>query len=97
MNNFIKYALIRAIRSFFQSLASNLPAGLVITPVMLQTLDINILYIIAAYIATAMLHGIASLITSIATGLPEAKYEGYLYMNVAEPDDAEVDENEIED
>lgn len=97
MNNFIKYALIRAIRSFFQSLASNLPAGLVITPVMLQTLDINILYIIAAYIATAMLHGIASLITSIATGLPEADYDEYLHMDVEEPDDAEVDEDEIED
>ena len=94
MNNFIKYALIRAIRSFFQSLASNLPAGLVITPVMLQTLDINILYIIAAYIATAMLHGIASLITSIATGLPEVEYAEHIHMSKEEPEDAEVDDDE---
>ena len=71
MNAFIKASLIRAVRSFFQSLSSNLPAGLVVTPVMLQTLDISILYVIAAYLATALLHSIASVVTSIATGLPE--------------------------
>lgn len=90
-NHFIKATIIRAIRSFFQSLASNLPAGLVVTPVMLQTLDINILYVIAAYLATALLHSIASVVTSIVTGLPEADYEEYLHMDVDEPDDADAE------
>lgn len=90
-NHFIKATIIRAIRSFFQSLSSNLPAGLVVTPVMLQTLDINILYVIAAYLATALLHSIASVVTSIATGLPEADYEEYLHMDVDEPDDADAE------
>lgn len=97
MSTFIRATIIRAIRSFFQSLASNLPAGLVVTPVMLQTLDINILYVIAAYLATALLHSIASVVTSIATGLPEADYEEYINMDVEEPDDAEIFEDEDEE
>ena len=97
MNELIKAALIRAERSIFQSMASNLPAGLVITPMMIQAFDINVLYIVGAYIATALFHGFAAFVTAIATGLPEADYATYLHMDVPEPDDAEVDEYEDED
>lgn len=86
MNNFIKYALIRAARTVCQCAISLIPASALITEVDWRLVA-----------SASLLAGIVSILTSIATGLPEAKYEGYLYMNVEEPDDAEVDEDEIED
>ena len=86
MNNFVKYALIRCVRTIAQTAIATIGSAVVFT-------DVNWPMVVSA----SCLAGILSLLTSVATGLPEAKYEGYLYMNVAEPDDAEVDENEIED
>ena len=86
MNNFIKYALIRCVRTICQTAIATIGSAVVFT-------DVNWPMVVSA----SCLAGILSLLTSVATGLPEAKYEGYLYMNVAEPDDAEVDEDEIED
>ena len=69
--SFWKAAWIRAIRTSAQTLASTLPVGLVITPVMLQEADWSIAYVIGAWIITGALSGISSILTSIATGLPE--------------------------
>lgn len=75
MNKFWKAALIRAGRTVAQNLASTLPAGLVITPVMIEKADWKVIYVILAWLLTGFLGGVASLLTSIATGLPEVKEE----------------------
>lgn len=86
MNNFIKYALIRAARTVCQCAISLIPASALITEVDWRLVA-----------SASLLAGIVSILTSIATGLPEADYDEYLHMDVEEPDDAEVDEDEIED
>lgn len=71
MNDFIKAALIRALRTVCQTLASTLPVGFVITPVMVQDANWSMVYVVLAWLATGGLAGLASILTSIATGLPE--------------------------
>lgn len=75
MSNFWKCAAIRALRTFCQALLSTIPAGATITPVMIQTLDWSFLYVIAAWVGTALLAAFLALVTSVATGLPEAEYD----------------------
>ena len=70
---FWRAALIRAFRTFCQSLASNIPAGIVVTPVMIQAFDISVVYIMLAWLLTGVLSGVISLLTSLATGLPEVE------------------------
>ena len=86
MNNFIKYALIRAARTVCQCAISLIPASALITEVDWRLVA-----------SASLLAGIVSILTSIATGLPEADYDEYINMDVEEPDDAEVDEDENED
>lgn len=62
-----KEAGSRAIKTVAQTLASMLPVGFVITPVMVQNADCSIAYIVLAWLGTGLLAGIASLLTSIAT------------------------------
>ena len=66
-------AIGRAIRTICQSLSSNIPVGLVITPVMIEKANWSILYIIIAWFLTGLMAGLASLLTSISKGLPEVK------------------------
>lgn len=73
--DFWKAALIRALRTVCQTLASTLPVGFVVTPVMVQNANWTVLYVVAAWLGTGLLNGLASLLTSIATGLPEAPKE----------------------
>lgn len=68
---FWKAALIRAIRTVAQNLASTLPAGLVITSTMVENADWKLIYVVIGWLATGLLGGVASLLTSVATGLPE--------------------------
>ena len=70
----LKAAGIRALKTVAQTLASTLPVGFVITPVMVQDADWSILYIVLAWLGTGLLAGVASLLTSLA-GLPELKEE----------------------
>lgn len=70
----LKAAGVRAIKTVAQTLASTLPVGFVITPVMVQDADWSILYIVLAWLGTGLLAGVASLLTSLA-GLPELKEE----------------------
>ena len=65
-----KAAGIRAIKTTCQTLASTLPVGMMVTPVMVQEADWTVIYAVAAWLATGMLSGFASLLTSLA-GLPE--------------------------
>lgn len=93
-NNFWKYASIRALKTFCQALVCTLPAGATITPAMIQTLDWSILYVIGAWIGTALFGAFLSFVTSVATGLPEVEYEQSLYQYYDEPEDSEVDDEE---
>ena len=94
MKLFWKATLVRALRSFCQALVSMIPAGIVVTPVMVQSLDWSFIYVILAWIGTALLHSLSSVITSIATGLPEVEWEHQKYMDIEPPDDAEVNEDD---
>ena len=76
--DFWKAALIRAVRSFTQSLRSTLPAGIVVTPVMLQSFDTKgLIYTVVAYFATAFLHAFMSILDAVLTGLPEVPLDDH--------------------
>lgn len=83
MDNFIKYALIRAIRTICQTAVATIGTAFVFA-------DVNWCVVISA----SCLAGILSILTSVATGLPEVEYEHSIYMNADEPDDAEVEDEE---
>lgn len=81
MSTFIKSALIRAIRTVCQTAVAMIGTAVVLS-------DVNWWMVVSA----SILAGILSLLTSVATGLPEADYEMALYMNHDEPEDSEVDD-----
>ena len=85
MNNFIKYALVRAIRTICQTAVAVIGTAFVLD-------DVNWWAVASA----SLLAGILSILTSVATGLPEVDYEQHLYMQADEPIDSEVDEDEDE-
>ena len=68
---FWRAALIRAVKTVAQTLVSTIPAGFVITPEMIKQVDTSYIVIVGAWFATGLLAGGISLLTSIATGLPE--------------------------
>ena len=84
MDRFIKATLIRAIRSFCECLVSTIPAGVVITPVMVENLNWHFVYVILAWLGTALFHTFLVVIAAVATGLPEVDLAGW--------DDDETDE-----
>lgn len=83
MNTFIKASLIRAIRTICQTAVAVIGTAFVIT-------DVNWPVVISA----SLLAGVLSILTSVATGLPEVEYEQHLYMSADEPDDAEVNDGQ---
>ena len=78
---FIKSALIRAIRTVAQTAVATIGTAAVIA-------DVNWSMVISA----SLLAGILSLLTSVATGLPEVEYAHSYYMDAEEPSDSYVDE-----
>ena len=85
MSNFIKYALIRAIKTVCQTAVATIGTALVIS-------DVNWGIVVSA----SLLAGLLSLLTSVATGLPEAEYAEHIYMSHEEPEDSEVTDDEDE-
>lgn len=83
MNNFIKYALIRMARTIAQTAIATIGSAVVFT-------DVNWPMVISA----SCLAGILSLLTSVATGLPEVEYAEHIHMSKEEPEDAEVDDDD---
>lgn len=84
MNTFVKYTLIRAIRTICQTAVAVIGTAFVLAEVDWW-----------AVVSASLLAGILSVLTSVATGLPEVEYENHLYMQADEPADSEVkDENE---
>lgn len=61
----------RAVRTVAQTLSASIPAGFIVTPAMVQSANWSIVWVVLAWLATGVLAGIASILTSIATGLPE--------------------------
>lgn len=82
MNSFVKASLIRAIRTVCQTAVS-----LIGTAVVLSDVNWNVV------VSASILSGILSVLTSIATGLPEVEYAEHIYMSAEEPEDAEVVED----
>ncbi len=68
----LKAASVRAVKTVAQTLSSTLPVGFVVTPVMIQNANWSYLYVVAAWLGTGLLAGVASRLTSLA-GLPEVK------------------------
>ena len=79
MNTFIKASLIRAIRTICQTAVAVIGTAFVLA-------DVNWWAVVSA----SLLSGILSILTSVATGLPEVEFEQHLYMSVEEPEDSEV-------
>ena len=81
---FWKSALIRALRTIAQT-----AMGMIGTSVLMS--DVNWKMVVSA----SVLAGILSILTSIATGLPEVEYAEHVYMSAPEPEDSYVEEIEI--
>ena len=79
MDTFIKASLIRAIRTICQTAVAVIGTAFVLS-------DVNWWMVVSA----SLLAGILSILTSVATGLPEVEYEHHLYMSQDEPDDSGV-------
>lgn len=86
MNTFIKASLIRAIRTVCQTAVSLIGTAVVIS-------DVNWAVVFSA----SILSGILSILTSIATGLPEVEYAEHIHMSAEEPEDSYIDDYEVFD
>lgn len=80
-NQFWKATLVRAVRTIAQTAVSLIGTAVVMS-------DVNWQLVISA----SLLSGILSMLTSIATGLPEVEYKEHIYMSVEEPEDSWIDE-----
>lgn len=76
---FWKATAVRALRTVCQAAIALIPASALIT-------EVDWLLVASA----SILAGIVSVLTSIATGLPEVEYEQHIYMSAEEPEDSEV-------
>ena len=87
MNDFIKASLIRAVRTMAQTAIAVIGATAKVMS------DVNWAMVISA----SLLAGILSVLTSIATGLPEVEYQRHIYMSADEPEDSVIDDYEVFD
>lgn len=83
MNNFIKYSLIRMCRTIAQTAIATIGSAVVFT-------DVNWPMVVSA----SLLAGVLSLLTSVATGLPEVEYAEHIHMSMDAPEDAEVKDDD---
>ena len=83
MNEFIKASLIRALRTIAQTAIAMIGTAVVMTDVQWKVV-----------ISASLLSGILSILTSIATGLPEVEYQRHIYMSADEPEDSWIEEEE---
>ena len=83
MSRFIKATIIRAIRTMCQTAIATIGTSFVLA-------DVNWWMVASA----SLLAGILSVLTSVATGLPEVDAENSLYMYYDEPIDSEVQEDD---
>ena len=81
-NQFWKATGIRAVRTIAQTAVAMIGTSAVLA-------DVNWQMVCSA----SILSGILSVLTSIATGLPEADYAEHVYMSAEEPEDSWVNES----
>lgn len=74
-------SLVRAIRTIAQTAVSLIGTAVVMS-------DVNWNLVVSA----SILSGILSILTSVATGLPEVDYAEHIYMSEDEPEDSWVEE-----
>lgn len=86
MNDFWKATSIRALRTICQTAIAIIGTSTLMS-------DVNWSMVISA----SALSGILSVLTSIATGLPEVEYAQHIYMSADEPEDSEVEDYEVFD
>ena len=63
--DFWKAALIRAMHTFWQTLAALLPVGVVVTPKMIKEFDWSVLLVALAWVLTALIAAVFSFIKSV--------------------------------
>lgn len=86
MNEFIKASLTRAVRTIAQTAVACIG-----TATVLSSVDWKVV------VSASLLSGILSLLTSIATGLPEVEYAQHIYMSAEEPEDSWIEEEGEQD
>lgn len=86
MNEFIKASLIRAVRTIAQTAVACIG-----TATVLSSVDWKVV------VSASLLSGILSILTSIATGLPEVEYAQHIYMSAEEPEDSWIEEEGEQD
>lgn len=79
--DFWKATGIRALRTVCQTAVAMIGTSAVMTDVDWQMV-----------VSASILSGILSVLTSIATGLPEVEYSEHIYMSADEPEDSYFDE-----
>jgi hypothetical protein len=82
MYDFFRATSIRALRTICQTAIAVIGTSAVMS-------DVNWPMVLSA----SALSGILSVLTSIATGLPEVEYQQHIYMSAEEPEDSEVCED----
>ena len=85
-NTFIKASLIRCVRTICQTAVAMIGSATV-----LSSVDWKMV------VSASLLSGMLSILTSIATGLPEVEYEKHIYMSADEPEDSVIDDYEVFD
>lgn len=86
MYDFWKATSIRALRTICQTAIAIIGTATLMS-------DVNWQMVVSA----SALAGILSVLTSIATGLPEVDYQRHIYMSKDEPEDSEVEDYEVFD
>lgn len=86
MYDFWKATSIRAVRTICQTAIAIIGTATLMS-------DVNWQMVVSA----SALAGILSVLTSIATGLPEVEYQRHIYMSADEPEDSEVEDYEVFD
>lgn len=86
MYDFWKATSIRALRTICQTAIAIIGTATLMS-------DVNWQMVVSA----SALAGILSVLTSIATGLPEVDYQRHIYMSKDEPEDSVIDDYEVFD
>lgn len=86
MNDFWKATSIRALRTICQTAIAIIGTATLMS-------DVNWQMVVSA----SALAGILSVLTSIATGLPEVEYQRHIYMSADEPEDSVIEEEGEQD
>jgi hypothetical protein len=86
MYDFWKATSIRALRTICQTAIAIIGTATLMS-------DVNWQMVVSA----SALAGILSVLTSIATGLPEVEYQRHIYMSADEPEDSVIEEEGEQD